>query len=177
MNRDQTEYDDTHAGDRGNAWVLESRIRLSALQCRRRGCLPGPPGPSCPDGDDARLCVWLFSRVRIPDFYLSHFDLTGKIGNIMTRYRRFGLTYSDGYVRAPYEVAGRQPRKNPGLRAWREQRVRSCLRHALRLAREHETRPPRTRGRAASRRRRHRAPSPPGGTRAGARNRSERQRL
>ena len=113
----------------------------------------------------------------LPDFYLSHFDLTGKLGNVMTRYRPHGLTHSDGHVRAPNEGAGRQPRKNPGLRARREQRVRPCLRHALRLAREHETRSPRTRGRAASRRRRHRAPSPSGGTRAGARNRSERQRL
>jgi TetR/AcrR family transcriptional repressor of nem operon len=51
LNRDRIEYD-TYAGDRGNAWVVESHIRLSALQCRRRGCLPGPPGPSCPHGDD-----------------------------------------------------------------------------------------------------------------------------
>src|ERR1700749_3266802 len=65
----------------------------------------------------------------LPDFYLSHFDLTGKLGTL-------GLTHSDGHVRATYEGAGRQPRKNPWLRAWREQRVRSCLRHALRLALE-----------------------------------------
>src|SRR6266481_6319300 len=64
-----------------------------------------------------------------------------------------------------------------GLRARREQRVRSCLRHAVRLAREHEARPPRTWSWPASRGRRHRAPSAPGGARAGARNRSECQRL
>jgi hypothetical protein len=51
INGDRIEHD-TYAGDRGNAWVLESHIRLSALQCRRRGRLPGPPGPSCPHGDD-----------------------------------------------------------------------------------------------------------------------------
>src|SRR5258708_4016770 len=93
------------------------------------------------------------------------------------RYRPHGLTHFDGHVRAPNESAGRQPRKNPGLRARREQRVRSCLRHAVRLAREHKARPPRTRSWPASRGRRHRAPSAPGGARAGARNRSECQRL
>src|SRR5580704_1588431 len=176
MNRDQTEYDNTNAGDRGNARVLESRIRLSAFQCRRRGCLPCPPGPSGPDGDDrdpACGCLRECHSGLLPVALRSD----GQDRKHHDRCRRFGLTCSDGYVRAPYEVAGRQPRKNPGLRAWREQRVRSCLRHALRLAREHETRPPRTRGRAPSRRRRHRAPSAPGGTRARARNRSERQRL
>src|SRR5580698_9086086 len=74
----------------------------------------------------------------IPDFYLSHFDLTGKIGNIMTAVGASGLpVLIDTFVRLTKSPVVSLAKIRGCVR---EQRVRSCLRHALRLAREHETR-------------------------------------
>ncbi len=63
----------------------------------------------------------------IPDFYLAHFDLTGKTGNITTAVGPSGLPISDRYVRAYHQVPGSQYRKDPRLRPRRQQRVRPCL--------------------------------------------------
>ena len=113
----------------------------------------------------------------IPDFYLAHFDLTGKTGNITTAVGPVRPPYSDGHVRASYQVPGGQHRKDPGLRPGRQQRVRTRLRHALRVAREYAPRPSRSRGRSASRRRCDRTPSTSGRPRSRPRNHSRRERL
>ena len=76
-----------------------------------------------------------------PDFYLAHFDLTGKTGNITTAVGPSGLPILIGHVRASHQVPGGQHREDPRLRAGRQQRVRTRLRHALRVARDH-SRPP-----------------------------------
>ena len=51
-----------------------------------------------------------------PEFYLAHFDLTGKTGNITTAVGAFRPSDSDGYVRASHQVPGGQPGKDPRLR-------------------------------------------------------------
>ena len=112
-----------------------------------------------------------------PEFYLAHFDLTGKTGNITTAVGRFRPPDPDGYVRPSHQVPGGQHREDPRLRPGREQRVRPRLRHALRVAREHATGPTRSRGGTASRRRRHGTPPTSGRPRPRARNRSRRERL
>ena len=71
-----------------------------------------------------RLRVVVFESA-IPDFYLAHFDLTGKEHHDSRR--AFRPPDSDGYVRASHEVAGGQYRKDPRLRARRQQRVRPRL--------------------------------------------------
>src|SRR5881628_2596539 len=109
-----------------------------------------------------------------PDFYLAHFDLTGKTGNITTA---VGPSDPHGYVRPSHQVPGGQHREDPRLRPGREQRVRPCLRHALRIAREHATGPTGSRGGSESRWRRHGTPSTAGRPRPRARNRSRRERL
>lgn len=65
-----------------------------------------------------------------PDFYLAHFDLTGKTGNITTAVGLSGLPILLAY----HQVPGGQCREDPRLRPGREQRVRPRLRHALRVA-------------------------------------------
>src|SRR5258706_5393764 len=88
-----------------------------------------------------------------PEFYLAHFDLTGKTGNI-TSCRTFRPSDPDGHVRPSHQVLGGQHREDPRLRPRREQRVCARLRHAIRVAREHATGPTGSRGGSASRRRR-----------------------
>ena len=47
-----------------------------------------------------RVCVSLFSKARLPDFYLSHFDLTGRLGNVMSAIGPTGLPIlMDTFVR------------------------------------------------------------------------------
>ena len=59
-----------------------------------------PPGSACPNGRQLRACVWLFSKARFRTSTLSHFDLTGKIGNIMTAVGPSGLPIlMDTFVR------------------------------------------------------------------------------
>ena len=71
----------------------------------------------------------------LPDFYLSHFDLTGKLGNVMTGLGPSGLPIlMDTFVRLT-KVPVVNLAINPLLRTWRQQRVRCCLQHALRFAR------------------------------------------
>src|SRR5258706_15929740 len=41
-----------------------------------------------------------------PEFYLAHFDLTGKTGNITTAGRAFWSPDPDGYVRPSHQVPG-----------------------------------------------------------------------
>jgi len=89
-----------------------------------------------------------------PEFYLAHFDLTGKVGEHHDGSRAFRPPGPDGYVRASHQVLGGQHREDPRLCPGREQRVRPRLRHAFRVAREHAAGPARSRGRSASRRRR-----------------------
>ena len=91
-----------------------------------------------------------------PEFYLAHFDLTGKTGNITTAVGPSGL---DGHIRPSHQVACGQHREDPRLRPGREQRVRARLRHAFRLAREHATGPARSRGGRASWQRRYGTPA------------------
>ena len=104
-----------------------------------------------------------------PKFYLAHFDLTGKIGNIMTAVGPSGLPIlMDTFVRLTRSAVvsiARDPRLRPG----RAQRVRPCLRHALRVAREHAIGPARSRGRIASWRRWYVTPSTSGRPCPGAR--------
>ena len=48
----------------------------------------------------ARACESSYSKARTPEFYLSHFDLTGKLGNIMTAVGASGLPIlMDTFVR------------------------------------------------------------------------------
>jgi len=70
-----------------------------------------------------------------PEFYLAHFDLTGKIGNILTAVGASGLPIlMDTFVRLTKSrwSASRRSRLCPGC----EQRVRPRLRHALRVTRD-----------------------------------------
>src|SRR5207244_5797206 len=113
----------------------------------------------------------------LPDFYLSHIDLTGRLGNVMSAIGPTGLPIlMDTFVRLTKAPVVSLARIRGCVRGVSSEFV-LALRHAVRLAREHKARPPRTRSWPASRGRRHRAPSAPGGARAGARNRSECQRL
>jgi len=71
-------------------------------------------------------CGSSYSKARNPEFYLAHFDLTGKIGNILTAVGASGLPNPDGYVscvltKSPVVSIARDPRLCPG----REQRVSS----------------------------------------------------
>ncbi len=56
-----------------------------------------------------------------PDFYLAHFDLTGKLGNIMTAVGAIRPPDPDGYVRASHQVrrwsASRRSEAASGARA------------------------------------------------------------
>ena len=63
----------------------------------------------------------------IPEFYLAHFDLTGKIGNIMTAIGASGLPILMDTFRASHQVPGGQHREDPRLCPRREQRVRPRL--------------------------------------------------
>src|SRR5258707_8785822 len=112
-------------------------------------------------GASPSLRVVVFESAN-PEFYLSHFDLNSKTGNITT-----AVGPSD-------QVPGGQHREDPRLRPGREQRVRPRLRHALRVAREHATGPTRSRGGSESRRRRYGTPPTAGRPRPRARNRSRR---
>jgi len=50
----------------------------------------------------ARASVGWYSRAQNPDFYLAHFDLTGKTGNITTAVGTSGLSIlMDTFVRNP----------------------------------------------------------------------------
>jgi enoyl-CoA hydratase/carnithine racemase len=70
----------------------------------------------------------------LADFYLSHFDLTGKIGNVMSAIGPTGLPIlMDTFVRLTKAPVVSLARIRGCVRR-REQRVRSCLRHAIRLA-------------------------------------------
>ena len=71
------------AGDRGNVCVLEGCVRLPAFQHRRRQHIRSPTGSARANGRQPEPAG---RRIRSsnPEFYLAHFDLTGKIGNIMT---------------------------------------------------------------------------------------------
>ena len=112
-----------------------------------------------------------------PEFYLAHFDLTGKIGNIMTAVGASGLPIlMDTFVRLTKSRGG-QHREDTRLCPGREQRVHPRLRHALHVAREHATRPTRSRGGTASRRRRCGAASTSSRPRPRDGNRSQRERL
>ena len=93
-----------------------------------------------------------------PEFYLAHFDLTGKTGEHHHNCRAFRPPDPDGYFRPSHQVPGGQHREDPRLRPGREQRIRPCLRHALRVAREDATGSTRSRGGSASRRWRHGTP-------------------
>jgi hypothetical protein len=79
--------------------------------------------------DSPSLRVVVFESAN-PEFYLAHFDLTGKIGNIMTAVGGFGPPDPDGYVRASHQVPGGQHREDPRLCPGPEQRVRPRLRQA-----------------------------------------------
>ena len=57
-----------------------------------------------------------------PEFYLAHFDLTGKTGS-----RPFRAADPDGHIRPSHQVACGQHREDPRLRPGREQRVRARL--------------------------------------------------
>ena len=55
-----------------------------------------------------------------PEFYLAHFDLTGKTGNITTNCRAFRPPDPDRFFRPSHQVTGGQHREDPGLRSGRE---------------------------------------------------------
>ncbi len=101
----------------------------------------------------------------LPDFYLSHFDLTGRLGNVMSAIGPTGLPIlMDTFVRltkAP--VVSLASSFSPATCASPRLRTRSSA-------------TPNS-GLGCIPRWRHGAPSPSRGARAGARNRSERQRL
>ena len=87
-----------------------------------------------------------------PEFYLAHFDLTGKTGNITTAVGRSGLPIlMDTFVRLTKSPVV-SIAKIRGCVRGREQRVCPCLRHALRVARKHAIGPARSRRGTASRR-------------------------
>src|SRR2546422_293565 len=46
----------------------------------------------------------------LPDFYLSHFDLTGRLGNVMSAIGPHGLTHFDGHVRSEERRVGKECR-------------------------------------------------------------------
>ena len=71
-----------------------------------------------------------------PEFYLAHFDMTGKSASVARTVGPSGLADPDGRVRPSHQVSGGQHREDPRPRPRREQRVRPRLRHALRVARE-----------------------------------------
>jgi hypothetical protein len=80
------------------------------------------------------LRVVVFESVN-PEFYLAHFDLTGKTGNITTAVGPSGLPILvDTFVRLTKSPVA-QHREDTRLRPGREQRVRPRLRHALRVTR------------------------------------------
>ena len=98
MNRGKTECV-TYTGDRGNARVLESRFDY--------------PPFNVVDGDVFQALQDLLVRMEtteslrvvvfesaLPDFYLSHFDLTGRLGNVMSAIGPSGLPMlMDTFVR------------------------------------------------------------------------------
>src|SRR5882724_1229847 len=110
-----------------------------------------------------------------PEFYLAHFDLTGKTGNITTAVGPSGLPILiDTFVRLT---------KSPVVSI---AKIRGCVRGAssefvlacdIRFAREHATGPTRGRGGRASRRRRCGTPPIAGRPRPRTRNHSRRERL
>ena len=62
-------------------------------------------------GASPSLHVVVFESAN-PDFYLAHFDLTGKIGNITTA---VGPPDPDGYVRPSHQVTGGEHCEDPRL--------------------------------------------------------------
>ena len=111
------------------------------------------------------------------EFYLAHFDLTGQIGNIMTAVGASGLPIlMDRFVRLTKSPVVSIAKIRGCVRGV-EQRVHPRLRHALHVAREHATRPTRSRGGTASRWRRCGAASTSSRPRPRDGNRSQRERL
>jgi len=82
--------------------------------------------------------VSLFFESAIPDFYLSHFDLTGKIGNIMTAVGASGLpVLTDTFVRLTKSPVVSLARIRGCVRGVSSEFVLACdMRFAF--AREHE---------------------------------------
>src|SRR5947209_2844213 len=112
-----------------------------------------------------------------PEFYLAHFDLTGKIGNIMTAVGASGLPIlMDTFVRLTKSPVVSIAKIRGCVRGVSSEFVLACD-IALRVAREHATRPTRSRGGSASRRRRYGTSSTSGRSRSGARNHSRRERF
>src|SRR5207245_4451270 len=90
------------------------------------------------------LRVIVFESV-LPDFYLSHFDLTGRLGNVMSAIGPTGLPIlMDTFVRLTKAPVVSLARIRGCVRGVSSEFV-LALRHAVRLAREHKARPPRTR--------------------------------
>ena len=112
-----------------------------------------------------------------PDFYLAHFDLTGKTGNITTAVGPSGLPILiDTFVRLTKSPVVSIAKIRGCVRGGSSEFVLAC---DMRFASRENTRlgPTRSRGRSASRRRRHRTPSTSGRPRPRARNHSRRERL
>src|SRR5438876_7447376 len=111
-----------------------------------------------------------------PEFYLAHFDLTGKTGNITTAVGPSGLPIlMDTFVRLTKSPVVSIAKIRGCVRGVSSEFVLACdMRFA---SREHATRPTGSRGGNASRRRRHGTPPTSGRPRPRARNRSRRERL
>ncbi len=113
----------------------------------------------------------------LPDFYLSHFDLTGRLGNVMSAIGPTGLPIlMDTFVRLTKAPVVSLARIRGCVRGVSSEFVLAC---DMRFASRENTKlgHPELGVGLHPGRRRHRAPSAPGGARAGARNRSECQRL
>jgi Enoyl-CoA hydratase/isomerase len=113
----------------------------------------------------------------IPDFYLAHFDLTGKIGNIMTAVGRSGLPIlMDTFVRLTKSAVVTIAKIRGCVRGVSSEFVLAC---DMRFASRENTRlgQPEVGVGSASRRRRSGTPPPFGRPRPRARNYPERKRL
>ena len=85
----KAEFSSAHPRDRSNICILEGRIRLSRLSTFWTRRSQRPPAARS-DGHQQSLRVVVFESA-IADFYVAHFDLTGKTGNITTTVGPSGL--------------------------------------------------------------------------------------
>ena len=123
-----------------------------------------------------RLRVVVFESA-IPDFYLAHFDLTGKTGNITTAVGPSGLPIlTDTFVRLTKSPVVSIAKIRGCVRGGSSEFVLAC---DMRFASRENTRlgQPEVGGGRASRRRRHRTPPTACRPRPRARNHSRRQRF